>query len=149
MGFVDDDDVPVALVRPNPELGVLFQGVDGNNGLVEVMEGVRVGRDSAADAFEPDGVEAHQRYRETRPEFLLELRHHALGGDHQDSLALAAIDQFAEQDAHLDGLAKANGVGHQNTLPRLFERQQRGIELVRQVVDGRAVADPQVIAGWR
>ena len=67
MGFVDDDDAPVALVRPNPELGVLFQGVDGNDGLVEVMERVRVGGDSAADPFEPDRVEAHQRYREPRP----------------------------------------------------------------------------------
>ena len=47
VGFVDDDDVPIALVRPNPELGVLFQGVDGNDGLVEIMEGVRVGGDSA------------------------------------------------------------------------------------------------------
>ena len=25
VGFVDDDDVPVAFVRPNPELGVLFK----------------------------------------------------------------------------------------------------------------------------
>ena len=114
-----------------------------------MVEGVRVGRNTAADTLQPDGVEADERNGESRPEFLLELGHHALGGDHEDSLALAAVDQFAEQDAHLDGFAEANGVGHQNTLARLFEGQQRRIELVGQVVDGGAVADPQVVAGGR
>src|ERR1022692_4651409 len=92
-------------------------------------------------------METDQRDSEPRPELLLELGHHALGGDYQDALALAAVDQFAEQDAHLDGLAQANGVGHQDALAGLLKRQKRWVELVRQVVDCPAMADAQVPAG--
>ena len=64
-------------------------------------------------------------------------------------LPLPRLISSLEQDAHFDGFAQADGVGHQNPLARLFERQQSGIELVRQVIDCRAVADPQIIPGWR
>ena len=49
----------------------------------------------------------------------------------------------------LDGLAPANGVSHQDALAGLLKRQKRRVELVRQVVDGGAVADPRIIADGR
>ena len=87
-----------------------------------MMERVCVGRDPAANPLQADRVQANQRNREARPKLLLELGHHALGRDHQDALAFAAFDQFAEQDADLNRLAEANGVGDENSLPRLLQR---------------------------
>ena len=53
-------------------------------------------------------------------------------------------------DAHLDGFAEPHPVGHQDALAGLLKRQQGRIELVGQVVDSPAVADPQIIARrWR
>jgi hypothetical protein len=126
VGFVDDDRVPVALVRPDTKFGILLEGIDRDDGLVVVVERVGVGRDAATDALISHRVETDERNREARPELLLELGHHALGRDDEDAFALASGDELTEQDADLDGLAEADGVGLEDPLAGLFEGQQAG-----------------------
>ena len=60
----------------------------------------------------------------------MELRHHTLGRDDQDALALAAVDELAEQDADLDGLPESDGVGNEDALPGLLESKQGRLQLV-------------------
>ena len=70
MRLVDDDYVPIALVRPNAELRILLQRVDRDDRLVVVVERVGVGRDVAADAVQSNRVEPNKRDREPRPQLL-------------------------------------------------------------------------------
>ena len=84
MRLVYDDDVPVGLLQVGAVLGVLLQGVDRDDRLVVVVERVVAGRDAAAHPLDADRVELGERDREPVPELLLELRQHALDGQHQD-----------------------------------------------------------------
>ena len=104
MGLVDDDHVPACLLQIGAVLRVLLEGVDGDDGLVVVVERVVVGRDAAAHALYADGIEPHQRDGEAVPELLLELREHALHGQHQDPPGPAAGDQLADEDPRFKGL---------------------------------------------
>jgi len=54
-----------------------------------------------------------------RDQLLLELGHHALRGERQDSFALSAADQFRQKDTDLDCLAKGYRVREQGTMPDL------------------------------
>ena len=138
--LVDHDDVPVRLFQVRAVLGVLLQGVDRDDRLVVVVEGVVAGRDPAPHALDADGVEPGQRDGEAVPELLLELREHALDGQHQDPAAPAARDQLAHQDARLQGLAEPHRVGDEDALARLAERLAGGVELVGHQVHRRPVA---------
>ena len=84
VGLVDDDDVPVRLLQVRAVLGVLLEGVDRDDRLVVVVEGIVAGRDTAAHPLDADRVEPRQRDGEAVPELLLELREHALDGQHQN-----------------------------------------------------------------
>ncbi len=53
----------------------------------------------------------------------------------------AALDELRHQDACLQGLAKTDGIGDEDSLARLGERLLRRNELVRQGVHGGLVAD--------
>ena len=64
-------------------------------------------------------------------------------------LPRAAPDEFAQQDADFDGFAETDRVRHEDALARLVEGLESWIELVRQVIYGCAVADPQVRVRWR
>ena len=98
------------------------------------------GREPAPHALDADGVEPGQRDGEAVPELLLELREHALDGQHQDPAAPAARDQLAHQDARFQGLAEPHRVGDEDALARLAKRLAGGVELVGHQVHRRPVA---------
>ena len=83
-----------------------LEGVDGDDDAVVIVERVSVGRDASADAVDADGIEAYEWDGEPRPQFLLELGHHALHRHDQDAFAAAAFDQLAQEDADLDGFPR-------------------------------------------
>ena len=139
--LVNDDHVPPGFFEVGPVLGVPLQGVDRDDGLVVVVEGVVVRGDAAADALDADGVEARERDREAVPELLLELGQHALDGEDEDAPAPAPGDQLADQDPRFEGLAEAHCVCDQDALPRLAERLARRLQLVGDEVHGGGVAD--------
>jgi hypothetical protein len=149
VGLIDDDDVPVALLQVLAEIALLLEGIDGDDRLVEVVEGVGVGGDILADALDAGAVEAGERDGEARPQLLLELGHHALGRDDQDALAFATADQFRQQNADLDRFAEPDGISEQDALPDLAEGLDRWVKLVWEGVGGGAVADPQVCVSGR
>ena len=97
------------------------------------------GRDSAAHALDADRVEPGERDCEAVPELLLELRQHALDGQHQDAPAPTAGDQLTDEDARLQGLPQPYGVSDENALARLAERLPGRLELVCRRVHRRAV----------
>ena len=139
--LVDDDDVPVRLLQVGAVLGILLQRVDRDDRLVVVMERVVAGGDAAAHALDADRVEPGQRDGEAAPELLLELREHALDGQHEDAPAPAAGDELADEDARLQGLAEPHRVGDEDALPRLPQRLPRRLELVGRGVHRRPVGD--------
>ena len=139
--LVDDDDVPVRLLQIRAVLGVLLQGVDGDDGLVVVVERVVAGRYAAAHALDADRVEPRERDGEAVPELLLELRQHALDGQHQDAPAPAAREQLADEDARLQRLAQPDGVRDEDALPGLGEGLAGRGELVGHRVHRRPVGD--------
>ena len=139
--LVDDDDVPVGLLQVGAVLGVLLQGVDRDDRLVVVVERVVAGRDAAAHPLDADRVEPGERDREPLPELLLELRQHALDGQHQDPPAPAAGDQLADEDARLQRLPQPHGVGDQDALPRLAQRLPGRLELIGHRIHRRHLGD--------
>ena len=141
MRLVDDDDVPVGLLQVVAVLGVLLQRVDRDDRLVVVVERVVAGRDAATHPLDADRVEPREGDGEAVPELLLELREHALDGQHQDAPAPAAGDQLADEDARLQGLAESHRVGDQDALPRLPQRLTGRLELVRSRIHRRSVGD--------
>ena len=90
-----------------------------------------------------------RRDGEPFPHLLLELDHHAVRRHHENTAALAALDEFRHQNAGFQGLAKADGVSDENALARLGERFLRRNELVRQGVHGCLVADMNPRIGRR
>ena len=75
-----------------------------------------VGRDAVAHGRQPHRVEPHERDGEARPEFLLELRQHALEGDDEDARAATALNQLSGEDAGFERLAEPSGVGDEDPL---------------------------------
>ena len=119
MGFINDDEIPPGLFQVVPVLAVAFEGIDRDDGAVEIVEWVVVGRDLAPDALDAGGVQPGQCDGETAPKLLLELQHHALGRDHQHPPSPAAAHQFSGQDAGFQRLAEAHRVGDQQARPEL------------------------------
>ena len=149
LALVDDDGVPVTVVQVLLVLLLLLQGVDGDNDLVEVVEGVLVRRDLRLDPLDAHRVEADQRDGEAGPELGLELGEDALEGDDQDALAAAAPDELREQDADLDGLAEADAVRHQDAGTELAQGLCGRVPLVGAAPHGGAVADDEAVVGGR
>ena len=66
---------------------------------------------------------------------------HTLERDNKNPPATPALDEFCRQNAGFKSFAEANGVGNENPLPRLLERLQRRIELIRGIVHHSTVAE--------
>ena len=73
---------------------VLLDGIDRDDGFVEIVERVMVGRHARANPLEAFGVEADKGDREAGPEFFLELGHHRLDRQDEDAAAAAAPDHL-------------------------------------------------------
>ena len=137
MSFVNDDNIPVGSFEEVAVFAILFDCVDGDDGLVVVVEGVVIGGDLGADTLQRGGVESGERDGEAGPKFLLKLGEHGLDGEHENTPPFAAPDQFGEEDARFDGFTEADGVGDENALPGLLEGERCGVELVGDDIEGR------------
>ena len=141
LSLVDHDDVPIRGIKRRAILDVTLQRINGDDHLVVIGERVGVRRNLGTNLLDSRGIQANQRDGEPFPHLLLELDHHAFRRYHENTAALAALDEFRHQDASLQGLAKTDGVGDENSLARLGERLLCRNELVRQGVHGGLVAD--------
>ena len=130
-------------------MDVPFQRINGDDHLVVVGERVGVRRNLGTNLLDTRGIQTNQRDGEPFPHLLLKLDHHAFRRYHENTAALAALDEFRHQDASLQGLAKTDSVGDENSLARLGERLLRRNELVRQGVHGGLVADMNPRIGRR
>src|SRR5262249_24758646 len=92
-------------------------------------EWVVVGGDLFPDALKADGVEAHERNGEARPQLLLELGQHAPHRCDEDAPPAPPQDELGEEDAGLKGFAEADGVRDEDARPRLLEGKPRWLEL--------------------
>ncbi len=86
-----------------------------------------VARDLIAHPLQAHRIQPDQRNGEAAPEFLLELGEHALERDDQNPLAAPALDQLRGQNAGLQRLAKAHGVGDEDALAGLAQGLERGV----------------------
>ena len=111
--FVDDDDIPVALLQVLAVFEVLFERVDGDDGAIKVVKRVVVGRYGVADTLQANRVEPGERDGKALPHFALKLRQHRFHREHQNALATVATDQFGDQYAGANGFAQADRIGNQ------------------------------------
>ena len=72
VALVDDDHVPARLFDVVLELSVL-QRIDADDGLVEVVEGILIGRQFGVQPSHPQTIELYQGDTEAVPQLLLEL----------------------------------------------------------------------------
>ena len=68
---------------------------------------------------------------------------------HEDALAPTTPDEFAQQNAGLDGLAQADGIRHQDALPRLLQSLEGGVELIRHRIYRTSVTNVKLAIGGR
>ena len=146
LALIDHDDVPIGVIQVVAVFAVVLQRVHRDDGLVVVVKRVLVGGDLLPDALDANRIEPHQGDGETRPELLLELHQHALGGHHQDAPAAAAADQLAAKDAAFQRLAQTHRIGDQQPLPRHRQRLGRRHLLIRQWVHRRQWPHHQVLS---
>ena len=139
--LVDDDDVPRRLFQVGAVLRVLLQCIDGDDRLVVVVERIVVGRDTAAHPLDADGVQAGQGNGKAVPELLLELRQHALHGQHQDAPAATPRDELADQDTGFQCLAEPHRIRDQDALAGPCESLTCGIELIVHAIHCGGVPD--------
>ena len=121
------------------------EGVDGDDRLVVVVEGVVVARNIVANPLQAGGIQPGERDGKAVPHFLLELGHHALEGEHENALAPAPADQLRHQDAGFQGFTQAYRVCNQDALAVLFQRLQGRFQLVGHQVHGRFVAQVNAV----
>ena len=86
MRLVDDDEVPIGMLKRVPDLVIPFQGVDRDDGPIKLVKNVVMGGDFVPHAPDCGTVESGERDREPGPEFLLELGQHGPGRDHEDTV---------------------------------------------------------------
>ena len=149
LGLIDHDDVPIRGIERRAILDVTLQRVDGDDHLVVIGEWIGIRRNLGTNLLDTRGIQTDQWNGESLPHLLLKLNHHAFRRYHENTAALAALDEFRHQDASLQGLAKADGVSDEDALARLGERLLRRNELVRQGVHGSLVADMNPRIGRR
>ena len=107
-------------------------------------------RNPAPYSLDAHRVQARGWDGEPVPELFLELREHALDGDHKYALASSPDNEFAPENTRFDGLTKAHVGGDQDPLTRLAERLAGSIELVWYLVHGSATCHPDaMIVGHR
>ena len=141
MGLVDDDEVPPCRLKRRPVLPVVLEGVDGDDGLVELVEGVVVQRDAGPDLADARAVDPDERDRKPGPELLLELGEHRLRRDDEDALSPAAQDELGSEQAGLKGLAEADVVADEDARAGSLQGEADWVELEVEVVDGRLASD--------
>ncbi len=118
-----------------------LQRVDRDDAPLERGERVTPGRNFAPDPLNAQRVEPHQRDREPRPQFVLELLQNRLRRDHQDALTPPTPDEFSQQKTNFESLTQTHNISDQN--PWLgFGQSQLGRPLlvglaVHQVTPGR------------
>ncbi|MCY1294429.1 hypothetical protein D9M70_437220 [compost metagenome] len=141
MGLVDDDQVPPGLFQVVAVLAVTLEGIDRDDGPVVVVERVVIGWNVAADALNASRVQPGERDGKAVPELLLELAHHALGGDHQNAPSLAAAHQLGSEDAGFEGFTQTNGIRNQQAWAQLLQYSLCRLELERQRIHHRVLAN--------
>ena len=81
------------------------------------------------DALDTGRIETGKGNGEAVPELLLELLHHAFGGDHQNATCPAPPDQFSGQNACLQRFAQTHGIGNQQARAKLFQHSEGWLQL--------------------
>ena len=99
-GKVDDDGVPLLAFQVRLVAGAL-EGVDGDDGALEIGEWIAGGRQLLADFLDAGGVEADEWQREAAPQLMLHLLEYVSGGDDEDAFAATAPDEFGQDHADL------------------------------------------------
>ena len=146
VGLVDDDEVPPGLFQIMAVFAVALERIDRDDGAVEVVEGIVVGRNVAANALDAGRVQPGERDGEAVPELLLELAHHAFGGHHQDAPRPAPPHQFGGENAGLQCLAQAHCVGNEQARAQALQRPRGGLQLEGHGVHHAVLAHHQRIA---
>lgn len=126
--------VPVGMFQRVPDLVVTFQGVDRDDGPLELVEHVVMGWDLVPHPPDCSAVEPRKRDREPGPELLLELAQHGPGRDHQDPIPSTAQSELRGDQARLQGLPEADVIRDQKPNPVLRQRP-----LHREVLKGQIV----------
>ena len=136
LALVHHHHVPAALLEVAAVFFVPLQRVDGDDDPVEVVERVHVGRDPRLHPLDAYRVKPDQRDGEPPPQLLLKLGENGLEGDHENPVTAPPLDKLREEDAHLDRLAEANAVRHEDPWAELAKRLRGRLKLVLRLTDG-------------
>ncbi len=149
VALVDHHRIPADLLQVVAVAAGVLEGVDRDDRPLVERERVAVGRDLPADPLDAFGVEADERDGEPGPQLVLELLQDVAGGDDQDALAPAPADQLRQDQADLEGLAQADGVGDQEAGAEPGEGLVHGPVLVVERVEELIVRHGQPGLGHR
>jgi hypothetical protein len=140
MGFVEDDQVPLAVFEEEPLVLLALEPVERRDGLCPVLPDARI-----------DRVEVAAKDFEGRAElvlhFLLPLRRQSSRCDDQGALGLPALMERLPDHAGFDGLAQAHFIGEQEPPPRTGNDAMGRENLVRQNLSPRVGKLPALVAG--
>lgn len=89
----------------------VLQRVDDDS--MKDLKRILVGRNTQPKFGNPIGVELSQRDIEAIPDLCLELSPHGFLRQNQNSVAAASLDQFSQDHADLDRLAKSDAIRQQ------------------------------------
>ena len=145
VALVDHYDVPMGLFEPCPEAAVVLQCVDGDDGLVVIVEGILVERYLILYLCHSHAVETHKRYGKAVPYLLLKLGKNTLQGANEYALATSATYHLGKEDPHLDGLSQSHTIGNKQSWTRQLESLKGGSHLILRHVEGSILSDGDLV----
>ena len=120
---------------------ILFQCVDGNNGPVELIEDIVIGRDRIAHPFDGRPIKPGERDREPRPEFPLKLGEHRTCRHDEDPVGAMTQNEFRGYKSRFERFAETDIVGDKQPHTRLAECALYRNMLKRKIVDRGTAED--------
>ncbi len=130
MALVNHDDVPAGLLYPSTILTIVLQSINGDDGLIVILERVFIHRYLCSNLVNSIRVKTHQWYGKTIPYLLLELSKNALQCTDKDSAASASTNHLGQEDTDLYGLSQTHTISYQQTGTRELKSLQGRFELI-------------------
>ena len=128
--LINHNDVPMRLLQPCTETTVVFQRVNGDDGLVVIVEWIFVERYLVLNLGYAYAVKTNKGYGKAVPDFFLKLCKDALQGTDKNALSSATTNHLAEKDADFNSLAKTYTICYQEARARQFKSFQRRLHLI-------------------
>ena len=128
--LINNDNIPMGLLKPCTKTTVVLQGVDRDDGLVVVVEGILVEGNLILYLGYTHTVETHKGNGKAVPYLLLKLCKNALKRTYEYAFATASAYHLSQEDTHLNGFSQAHAISDEQAGTRQFQSFQCGGHLI-------------------